>query len=49
MIMQLFFQAKTQELIQIFSKANPADKAKALDLLKRLDISSATKYEEQLK
>lgn len=49
MIMQLFFQAKTQELIQIFSKANPADKAKALDLLKKLDISSATKYEEQLK
>lgn len=49
MIMQLFFQAKTQELIQIFSKANPADKAKALDLLKRLDISSATKYEEELK
>jgi|SRR5690242_4129352 hypothetical protein len=49
MILQLFFQAKTQELIQIFSKATPADKAKALELLKRLDISSATKYEDQLK
>jgi hypothetical protein len=49
MILQFFFQAKTQELIQIFSKANPADKAKALDLLKRLDVSSATKYEDQLK
>jgi hypothetical protein len=49
MILQFFFQAKTQELIQIFSKANPADKAKALDFLKRLDISSATKYEDQLK
>lgn len=49
MILQFFFQAKTQELIQIFSKANPADKAKALEFLKRLDVSSATKYEEQLK
>lgn len=49
MILQFFFQAKTQELIQVFSKANPADKAKALDFLKKLDVSSATKYEEQLK
>jgi hypothetical protein len=49
MILQFFFQAKTQELIQIFSKANPSDKAKALELLKRLDVSSATKYEDQLK
>ena len=49
MILQFFFQAKTQELIQIFSKANPADKAKALELLKRLDVSSATKYQDQLK
>lgn len=49
MILQFFFQSKTQELIQIFSKANPSDKAKALELLKRLDVSSATKYEDQLK
>jgi len=49
MILQFFFQAKTQEMIQIFSKANPADKAKALDYLKSLDVSSATKYEDQLK
>ena len=49
MILQFFFQGKTQELIQIFSKANQADKAKALELLKKLDVSSATKYEEQLK
>ena len=49
MILQFFLQAKTQELIQIFSKANPADKAKALELLKKIDVSSATKYEDQLK
>lgn len=49
MILQFFFQAKSQELIQIFSKASPPDKAKALELLKRLDVSSATKYQDQLK
>lgn len=49
MILQFFLQSKTQELIQIFSKANPSDKVKALELLKRLDVSSATKYEDQLK
>ena len=49
MILQFFFQSKSQELIQIFSKANPADKSKALEYLKKLDVSSATKYEDQLK
>jgi len=49
MILQFFFQAKSQELISIFSKANPVDKAKALDLLVRLDPSSASKYQDQLK
>lgn len=49
MILQFFFQAKSQEFIRIFSKANPSDKAKALDFLKRLDVSSATKYQDQLK
>jgi hypothetical protein len=49
MILQFFLQAKTQELIRIFSKASPPDKAKALDYLKRIDVSSATKYQEQLK
>ena len=49
MILQFFFQSKTQEMIQIFSKATPPDKAKALDFLIHLDVSSATKYQEQLK
>lgn len=49
MILQFFFQGKTQELIQIFSKASPPDKSKALDLLQRLDVSSAPKYKEGLK
>ena len=49
MILQFFFQGKTQELIKIFSKAAPPDKSKALDLLQRLDVSSASKYKEGLK
>lgn len=49
MIQQFFFQAKTQELISIFSKANPAEKSKALNFLTRIDASSATQYQEQLK
>lgn len=49
MILQFFFQAKTQELIQVFLKASPPDKAKALEYLKKLDVSSATKYEDELK
>lgn len=49
MILQFFLQAKSQELISVFSNANPSDKAKALDFLVRLDPSSATKYQDQLK
>jgi len=49
MILQFFFQGKTQELIQVFSKASPPEKAKALEFLQRLDISNATKYKEGLK
>jgi len=49
MILQFFFQAKSQELISIFSKSNPSEKSKALNYLTRLDVSSASKYQDQLK
>jgi hypothetical protein len=49
MILQFFLQAKTQELIQIFSKATPPDKSRALEFLQHLDVSNATKYKEALK
>ncbi len=49
MILQFFFQSKSRELIQVFSKASPQNKAKAIDYLKKLDPSSASKYEDQLK
>ena len=49
MILQFFFQGKTQELIKIFSKASPQEKVKAMELLQKLDISNASKYKEGLK
>lgn len=49
MIMQFFFQGKTQELIKIFSKASPPDKSRALEFLQRLDVPNAPKYKEGLK
>ncbi len=49
MILQFFFQAKTEEMIKIFSKATPPDKAKALEFLQKLDVSSASRYKDQLK
>ncbi len=49
MILQFFFQGKTQELIKIFSKASPQEKIRALEFLQKLDISNAIKYKEGLK
>jgi hypothetical protein len=49
MVLQFFFQGKATELIKIFSKASPPDKATALDMLSRLDITNAGKYKEELK
>jgi hypothetical protein len=48
MIQQFFFQGKTTELIQIFSKADPGDKSIASDLLKKLDITNSTRYKNEL-
>ena len=49
MINQFFLQGKSTELIKIFSKAVPQDKARALDILVRLDITNASKYNDELK
>ncbi len=49
MINQFFFQGKGNELVNIFTKALPQDKARALELLPKLDITNAGKYTEALK
>ncbi|GAC1380680.1 MAG: DUF4835 family protein [Ginsengibacter sp.] len=49
MILEFFFQGKSQELIKIFAKAPPQDKLRALEFLQKLDVSNANKYKEALK
>ena len=49
MISQFFFQGKSTELIKIFAKAPPQDKARASEMLQRLDITNAPKYKDELK
>jgi hypothetical protein len=49
MINQFFFQGKSTELIKVFLKAKPMDKARASELLQKLDITNAGNYKEQLK
>ncbi len=49
MISQFFFQGKSTELIKLFSKAPQQDKARASELLQKLDITNATKYKDELK
>jgi Domain of unknown function (DUF4835) len=49
MINQFFFQGKSTELIKVFLKAKPLDKARASELLQKLDINNAGNYKEQLK
>lgn len=49
MILQFFFQGKTQELVKLFSRASPIDRARALELLQRIDLSNVAKYRDALK
>ena len=48
MIMQFFFQGKANELSHIFQKSPPDEKARALDLLSKLDVSNVNKYKQDL-
>lgn len=43
---QFFFAGKSNELVRIFSKADPAEKSQARDLLSKLDVTNATAYKE---
>ena len=48
MIMQFFFQGKSNELSHIFQKSPADEKARALDLLTKLDVSNVNKYKQDL-
>lgn len=43
-IMELFFDAKTDELVNIFSKGFPDEKAKVVETLTTVDPANSTKY-----
>lgn len=46
MIMQVFFQGKSTEIIKVFSKANADIKTRARDMLVKLDLTNAAAYKE---
>jgi hypothetical protein len=48
MIMQFFFQGKATELSHVFQKSPQDEKARALDLLTKLDVSNINKYKQDL-
>lgn len=49
MIMQFFFQGKSNELVKVFSKAKADQKERARDILTRIDITNAGTYNKELR
>lgn len=49
MINQFFFQGKASEIVKILSRAQPPERARASEILQRLDITNAQRYKEGLK
>jgi len=45
-MLRLFFNAKTDELIQVFSKASPTQKNKVVQLLSKMDPAHRSQYED---
>jgi hypothetical protein len=46
MVLQFFFQGKSNELVKIFSKAEPEMKTRARNFLVKLDLTNANAYKE---
>lgn len=46
MLIQFFFQGKSNELVKVFSKAKGDQKTRAGDILSRLDVTNASSYNE---
>ncbi|TAL63084.1 MAG: DUF4835 family protein [Bacteroidetes bacterium] len=42
--MQLFFLAKADEIVNLFSRADPAEKTKVMELVNEIDPANTTKY-----
>jgi hypothetical protein len=48
-LMSVFFQAKSDELVNIFSGADGGEKSKAYIVLRKVDPSNSTKYDKLMK
>ena len=46
MVLQFFFQGKSNELVKVFSKATPEVKERARDILTKIDITNTQVYKE---
>ncbi|MBK6825498.1 MAG: DUF4835 family protein [Chitinophagaceae bacterium] len=46
MILQVFFQGKSNELVKVFSKAGPDVKTRAREVLTKLDLTNSNAYKE---
>ena len=49
MIYQFYFQGKSDELISMLKKANPGERARAVETLQKIDVTNANKYKSELK
>jgi hypothetical protein len=45
-VVQLFIDAKRDELINVYSQASPMDKTKAVNILKEIDPANSSKYQQ---
>lgn len=48
-LLQLFFGAKSDEIVKIFSEAYPDEKARIVQTLKEIDIANSSKYDKIMK
>jgi hypothetical protein len=48
-ILQLFMDAKGDEIINVFSEGSATEKTRALNILKKLDPANSSRYEDMMK
>ena len=48
-VLQVFFDAKSAEIVNIFSEANQGEKARVVKLLNKIDPANTTKYAKIVK
>ncbi len=49
MVVQFFMQGKSQELTRLFKKSPSQEKVRALEVLSKLDVANASRYQQDLK